>query len=96
MYICRHTHTRIHIYIYIHIRTQAHTYCATGTAAGVPCLRFLHSYIGTNTQTHRYNGYFATLLRNAPGAMLKFGIYEQIKRLTASIKKRQLNPTVSS
>ena len=26
-----------------------------------------------------YNGYFATLLRNAPGAMLKFGIYEQIK-----------------
>mmetsp|Transcript_17410 Transcript_17410/g.26953 ORF Transcript_17410/g.26953 Transcript_17410/m.26953 type:complete len:253 (-) Transcript_17410:33-791(-) len=40
-----------------------------------------------------YNGYFATLLRNAPGAMLKFGIYEEIKSLYSSLVQRDLNPT---
>jgi hypothetical protein len=39
-----------------------------------------------------YNGYFATLLRNAPGAMLKFGIYEQLKSTAQKILRRPLLP----
>ena len=39
-----------------------------------------------------YNGYFATLLRNAPGAMLKFGIYEQLKSTAQKILRRSLLP----
>jgi hypothetical protein len=43
-----------------------------------------------------YNGYFATLLRNAPGAVLKFGIYEQIKTALVAFYQVLSKETYSS
>ena len=58
--------------------TYIHTYRQTDL--------YIHTYIHTYFLTY----YFATLLRNTPGAMLKFGIYEQIKTALVSCLERPL------
>jgi solute carrier family 25 S-adenosylmethionine transporter 26 len=57
---------------------------------GQQALGLLREIVKTEGVGAMYNGYFATLLRNAPGAMLKFGIYEQIKTALVSCLERPL------
>ena len=58
---------------------------------GQKALGLMREIIATEGVGAMYNGYFATLLRNAPGAMLKFGIYEQIKTALVSCLERPLS-----
>jgi len=58
---------------------------------GQQALGLLRQIVQTEGMGAMYNGYFATLLRNAPGAMLKFGIYEQIKTVLVSWYQRPIN-----
>ncbi|EKX54101.1 hypothetical protein GUITHDRAFT_100348 [Guillardia theta CCMP2712] len=67
--------------------------CQVGQlASGQKALSLMKDIIQREGIGAMYNGYFATLLRNAPGAMLKFGIYEQIKAMMISRFQRQLEP----
>jgi hypothetical protein len=63
----RHTHTYTHVCVCVCV-------CVRVCVCTCVCVCVQREGVGA-----MYNGYFATLLRNAPGAVLKFGIYEQIK-----------------
>jgi hypothetical protein len=61
-------------------------------AAGEKTLGLLARIVQREGVGAMYNGYFATLIRNAPGAMLKFGIFEQIKTALQGGLRRPLKP----